>query len=442
MSVLLVGLSHRTAPVSLLERLAIAPDEVPDVLSDLLEGEHVREALILSTCNRVEVYADVTKFHGGVSDLSAVLEKRSGVALDAVPDQLYVHYEDRAVQHLFEVASGLDSMVVGESQILGQLRYALRLAQTEAAVGRTLNELGQQALRVGKRVHAETGIDRAGASLVSVGVELATASLASAGRAPLDGLSAVVVGAGSMSGLAAATLQRAGVARLDIVNRTKENADRLAASYGGTGWSLEHLTDRIDGADLVVSCTGSVGTVIGSTELGERNGKPLVLLDLALPRDVDPEVRALPGVELIDLEVLGARLESDRGPEDVDSARTIVTDEVGAFLAWQRATRVAPTVVALRSKADDLVSAELERLHGRLPELDERSRAEVEQAVRRVVDKLLHTPTVRVKQLAQTPGGDAYADALGELFGLDSAAIEAVSRAAVEVEPTELGGEA
>jgi glutamyl-tRNA reductase len=361
-----------------------------------------------------------------------VLEKRSGVSLDAVPDQLYVHYEDRAVQHLFEVAAGLDSMVVGEAQILGQLRFALRVAQAEGAVGRTLNELGQQALRVGKRVHAETGIDRAGASLVSVGIELATARFGGP-----SGLHAVVVGAGSMSGLAAATLQRSGVGRLDVVNRTKGNADRLATSYGGTGWALTDLGDRLLEADLVVSCTGSVGTVISAESLAARGDRPLALLDLALPRDIDPSVRTVPGVELIDLEVLGDRLAASRGPDDVDAAHGIVTEEVGGFLAWQRVTRVAPTVVALRSKAEDLVSAELARLDSRLPGLDEHSRVEVEQAVRRVVDKLLHTPTVRVKQLAETPGGQSYADALGELFGLDRGAIDAVSRADVEVEPLE-----
>lgn len=430
MSVLVVGLSHRTAPVALLEKLAIPAEQVAEVLADLLAGDHVAEALVLSTCNRVEVYADVSKFHGGVADVTAVLEKRSGVSLDAIPDQLYVHYEDRAVQHLFEVACGLDSMVVGEAQILGQLRAALRTAQDAGAVGRTLNELGQQALRVGKRVHTETGIDRAGASLVTVGV--ATAAERFGGP---DGLHAVVVGAGAMSGLAAATLQRLGVGTLDVVNRTRGNADRLAAAYGGTGWDLDHLRSRVAAADLVVSCTGSMGLVIDASLVGDRAGRPLALLDLALPRDVDPAVRELPGVELVDLEVLGARLEAERGPEGVDAARSIVSDEVGTFLAWQRSNRVAPTVVALRSKAEELVAAELVRLGTRLPQLDERSRAEVEATVRRVVDKLLHAPTVRVKQLAETPGGQAYADALGELFGLDPAAVDAVTRAGVELEP-------
>ena len=434
MSVLVVGLSHRTAPVSLLEKLTVTPEDLADVLADLLVGEHVSEALVLSTCNRVEVYAEVSKFHGGVADVSAVLEKRSGVGLDAVPDQVYVHYEDRAVQHLFEVASGLDSMVVGEAQILGQLRFSLRVAQAAEAVGRTLNELGQQALRVGKRVHSETGIDQAGASLVSVGVELATERFG--GPA---GLRAVVVGAGSMSSLAAATLTRAGVSRLDVVNRTKDNADRLAESYGGTGHALSELPRLIAETDLVVSCTGSIGTVLGADALTELGGRALTFLDLALPRDIDPSVRAVPGVELIDLEVLGERLAATRGPDDVDAARAIVSEEVGTFLSWQRVTRVAPTVVALRSKADELVEAELARLHGRLPELDERTRNELEQTVRRVVDKLLHTPTVRVKQLAETPGGQAYAEALGELFGLDPSAVDAVSRAAVEVEPVEDG---
>ena len=428
MSVLAVGLSHRSASVSLLERTVQSDDGVVKLLADLLAAEHVDEAFVLSTCNRLEVYADVTKFHGGVQDVTERIALRAGVALDELADHLYVHYEDRAVQHLFSVASGLDSMVVGEQQILGQLRTALQTAREEEGVGRALGPLGDAALRAGKRAHAETGIDDAGRSLVSVGLGLSGATLGD--WADVD---AVLVGAGSMSSLAGTQLRRLGVGRLTIVNRTPERAQRLATTLDAEVAGIDELADRLAEADLLVSCTGAVGIVVGVDALARRTGKPLAVLDLALPRDVDPDVRAVPGVSVVDLESLRSVLDGADVARDVEEVRRIVTDEVGAFLARQRSERVAPTVVALRARAQEVVDAELARLRSRA-ELDERTSHEVEVTVGRVVDKLLHTPTVRVKELAEEPGGDSYADALRELFALDPAATEVVTRAAVVVE--------
>jgi len=427
-SVLAVGLSHRSASVSLLERTVQSDDGVVKLLADLLAAEHVDEAFVLSTCNRLEVYADVTKFHGGVQDVTERIALRAGVALDELADHLYVHYEDRAVQHLFSVASGLDSMVVGEQQILGQLRTALQTAREEEGVGRALGPLGDAALRAGKRAHAETGIDDAGRSLVSVGLGLSGATLGD--WADVD---AVLVGAGSMSSLAGTQLRRLGVGRLTIVNRTPERAQRLATTLDAEVAGIDELADRLAEADLLVSCTGAVGIVVGVDALARRTGKPLAVLDLALPRDVDPDVRAVPGVSVVDLESLRSVLDGADVARDVEEVRRIVTDEVGAFLARQRSERVAPTVVALRARAQEVVDAELARLRSRA-ELDERTSHEVEVTVGRVVDKLLHTPTVRVKELAEEPGGDSYADALRELFALDPAATEVVTRAAVVVE--------
>lgn len=432
MSVLAVGLSHRSASVSLLERTVQSDDGVVKLLADLLATEHVDEALVLSTCNRLEVYADVTKFHGGVQDVTEQIALRSGVSLDELAGHLYVHYEDRAVQHLFSVASGLDSMVVGEQQILGQLRTALQTAREEEGVGRTLGPLADAALRAGKRAHAETGIDDAGRSLVSVGLDLAGASIDD-----WSAVEVVLVGAGSMSALAGAQLKRIGVRRLTIVNRTPERAQRLAETLGAEVATTDELGTRLGAADLLVSCTGAVGLVVGveavSAALAGRPEKPLAVLDLALPRDVDPEVRELPGVTVVDLESLRSVLDGADVARDVEQVRRIVTDEVGAFLARQRSERVAPTVVALRARAQEVVDAELARLRSRT-DLDERTAHEVEVTVARVVDKLLHTPTVRVKELAGEPGGDSYADALRELFALDPAATEVVTRAAVVVE--------
>ena len=425
MSVLVVGVSHKSAPVSLLERVTLGVAAADSLLAELRSAGPVGAAVVLSTCNRVEVYADTEGFHAGVDAISDLLARSSGVPLDDLKRHLYVHWEGQAVLHLFEVACGLDSMVVGESQILGQLRRAYATAR-DGGAGPTLHELFQKALKVGKRAHSETGIDEAGRSLVTVGLERAVEAVG-----PLAGRSVLVVGAGSMGALAGATLRRAGCGDVVVANRTLDRAARLATTLEGRGIGLDALDTAFVDADVVVSSTGATGLVV-DRELVERavekrGGRPLAILDLALPRDIDPSVRELPGVTLVDLASLQTVLAATEVGADVEAARGIVTQEVGDFLAWQRAAKIAPTVVALRSRAEELVEAELARLAGRLPDLDAAASAEVQATVRRVVDKLLHTPTVRVKELHEAPEGLSYADALRELFGLDRAAPAAVT---------------
>jgi glutamyl-tRNA reductase len=442
MSVLIVGLSHRSAPVTLLERAAVAGDALGKLLHDVYQAEPVAGAFVVSTCNRVEIYAEVDKFHAGLSGISDLLARHAGIPLSDLTPHLYVHYEDRAVQHLLAVASGLDSMVIGETQILGQVRQALALAREQGMLGRVLDDLGALALRAAKRAHAETGIDRAGANLVSVGVGLAAARLrpgsAAAGQ-PLAGLSVLVVGAGSMSSLAVATANRLGVASIVIANRTARHAERLAASVSGATATLADLPAALAAADLVISCTGADGLVITAgmarDALRQRAAgaaaRPLVLLDLALPHDVDPAVGDLPGITVLGLEALEAagHAAAAAQAEDVAAVRAIVAQEFAALVSARHAARVAPTVVALRAKAAEVVAAELNRLGGRLGSMDEHSRAEIARAMHRVADKLLHAPTVRVKELAGSPGGDSYETALRVLFDLDQQAVEAVTRA-------------
>ncbi|QIB44316.1 glutamyl-tRNA reductase [Streptomyces aureoverticillatus] len=533
MSLLVVGLSHRSAPVSVLERAALTVDAQAKLLHDTVAAEPAAESAVLATCNRIELYADVDKFHAGVAELSTLLALHSGVGLEELTPYLYVHYEDRAVHHLFSVACGLDSMVVGEGQILGQIKDSLARAQELHTAGRLLNDLFQQALRVGKRAHSETGIDRAGQSLVTFGLEQL------AGREPVHawakGKRALVIGAGSMSSLAAATLARAGVDEVVVANRTLDRAERLAAilTEGGTGAAaravpMDDVAVELTRADVAVSCTGATGLVLTAADVtaavsgrvgdvrdvrsevrdghdgsvgcadddcviapdtatatpasdtatpapdagdcpvgaqvGDENAyeqhaalvdnspavggssvrvarsvpaavvpaaraAALYLLDLAMPRDIDAAAHRLTGVRLVDIESLADASADAPMAADVDAVRTLVSDEVAAFGAAQRAAHITPTVVALRTMAADVVNGEMARLDGRLPELGAKERAEITQTVRRVVDKLLHAPTVRVKQLASEPGGAGYADALRTLFDLDPETVAAVSRA-------------
>ena len=490
MSVLVVGLSHSSAPLATLERAIVTGDALGKLTHDVFQAENVAGTFVISTCNRAEIYADVDKFHGGVAAICELLARHSGVPLAELTPHLYVHYEDRAVQHLLAVTCGLDSMVVGESQILGQVRQALQAAREQGTLGRTLAELGAHALHAGKRAHAETGIDRAGVSLVSVGLAMAASRLAAgrqgagrprtgpaaadhgpaaaadhgpaaadhrpaadrlpaAGAGSLAALSVLVVGAGSMSSLAAGTAARMGAASIVVANRSPLHAERIAATVSAataaTSADLLRLPAEIAAADLVVSCTGAPGLVITAESVRDAlearaPGRPLVLLGLALPRDVEAGAGLLPGVTVIGLEDLREAAPEGRPAaaardEYVAEVQQIVAEEFAAHASAGRAAAVAPTVVALRAKATEVVEAELARLARRLDGMDARSHREIAQSMHRVADKLLHAPTVRVKELAGSPGADSYETALRVLFDLDPDAVLAVVRAHAELVP-------
>ncbi|MFI0792588.1 glutamyl-tRNA reductase [Micromonospora rubida] len=420
MKLLVVGASYRTAPVATLEQLAVTPADLTRTLDLLVAQPYVSEAVLVSTCNRVEVYAAVSGFHGGLGDICAVLAEQAGAPASSLATHLYVHYDAVAVDHVFRVAAGLDSMVVGEAQILGQLRDAYHWATGAESAGRLLHELMQQALRVGKRAHAETGIDRAGQSVVSAALGLAAAQL----DGELAGRPALVVGAGAMGALGVASLSRLGAGPLTVTNRGADRAVRLAESYGASAAPMAELTDVLSTVDIVVAATAATEPVLTrdvvSRALADRDPDrgTLVLLDLAVPRDVEAGVAALPGVEVIDIDRMAAILADGPAATDAAAVERIVAGEVESFLTWLRGADVAPTVAALRGRAEDVVTVELRRLAQRRPDLSDDQRAEVARTVHRVVQRLLHQPTVKVRQLAAEPGGDQYAALLRELFDL------------------------
>ena len=386
MSVVVLGLSHRSAPIALLEAVALDPSRAAALAIAVKSGENVNETLVLATCNRVEVYADVVTFNGAVAEIGDALAAASGVPLTELREHLYVHYEDRAVAHVFSVASGLESMAVGEGQILGQLRMSLRSAQKRGQAGGVLSELFQQALRVGKRAHSETDIDRVSLSLVEAGLRRAADLLG-----PLADTRVLVVGAGSMSSLVATTISRLGSAELVIINRTLAKAEHLAAATGGRALPLADLEVALPQADLVISCTGGLGHVITAETIvaaaDSRTSGPRMFLDLGLPRNVAPDVADLPGEYVVGLTELDHILAADsKYTPDVKAVGDLVVAEVAEYLISRRAQEVATTVALLRSRAAEVVTAELSRLHRRLPDdLSEDARDEIRLTVHLVV---------------------------------------------------------
>lgn len=419
MTLLVVGASYRTCPLPELERLASVVADPEAVARQVLAERYVSEVMVVATCNRVELYVEAERFHSGLAAVSAALAAHSGVDVGHLAEHMYAHYDSAAVEHVFRVVTGLDSMAVGEAQIVGQVRAAYTRARSAGLVGGGMAAVVERALRVGRRARAETGLDRLGNRMVVEALDRAESSVG-----PVSGARTVVVGAGGMAGLVAATLARRDAGHVTLVNRSQERAARLAAAVDGEVAGLDALPRLLHEADLVITCTGSVRHVVAAADVeraaAARPDRPLVLVDLALPRDVEPMVAPPANVTLIDLEQLGGLLAADRSAApEVSAASAVVDAELALWRAEVEAHTVTPTVVALRSQAEAVVAAELARLRGRLGDLDPTVAAEVERTVRRVVEKVLHTPTVRVKELAGGPDGSAYAEALQTLFGLD-----------------------
>jgi len=419
-SLIVVGLNHRTAPVDLLERMTVPDEQLAKVLHDLAAREHLLEVVVLSTCNRTEVYARCTHFHPAVGDVSAFLSSYSGAELEEFADLLYTYYDEAAVAHLFSVAAGLDSMIVGEGEILGQVREAWQAAVREGTAPQ-LAGLFRHAVESGKRVRTETGIGRHPVSIPSAAVTVATEHLGS-----LEGARVLVVGAGHMGTGLASTLRSRGIEEVVIANRTFARAEEAAARVEGRPIPLNEIADTLVDVDVVLSSTASSQVLIERATIEMvmacRSGRPLLIVDVALPRDVDPGVREVNDVTLLDLDDLKeyAQRSADRRRREIGKVREILAAQIDRYRADRAGREVAPLVTSLHDLGETVRQGELTRFRAKLEQLDPDQRTVIEALTQGIVNKLLHEPTVRVKDAAGTPRGEYYADALAALFDLQS----------------------
>ncbi|HEX2039892.1 MAG TPA: glutamyl-tRNA reductase [Acidimicrobiales bacterium] len=421
MSVVVVGLNHRTVPLEVLERMTVSDAHLPKALSDLRGRDNLGEAVLLSTCMRTEAYAVADRFHGAVQDVRNFLSELSGAPPEVFADHLYSFYEDAAVSHLFKVASGLDSAVVGETEILGQVRDAWERATVEGAAGPVLGALFRHAVEVGKRVRSETAISRGTTSVSQAAVQLAARELGGS----LAGRTVLVLGAGDMGeGMAVSLAESVAGGQVLVANRTRAKAVQLAAKVGGRAVDFGSLASALAEADVLLTSTGSPSVLVDAEELAPvleaRAGRPLLIVDVAVPRDVDPAVRGMPGVTLLDMDDLRAFAAAGLAGRRREVARVqaIIAEEVERHAATSTAREVAPLIVALRARGEEVRTAELERFRTRLEGLDPQGREAVEALTKGIVAKLLHDPTVRLKDAAGSPRGDRLAEALRALFDL------------------------
>ena len=416
MSVVVIGLNHRTAPLELLERTTVDDARLPKALHDLVSRAHLSEAVVLSTCNRTEVYAVAERFHPGYQDVRDFFSELAFLAPEDFVDHLYVHHDDAAVAHLFVVASGLDSAVLGEGEILGQVREAWEAARAEGVTGATLNLLFRHAIEVGKRTRTETGISRGITSVAQAAVALVGHRLGS-----LVDRRVLLLGAGEMGEGMAVALAGAGAGEIVVANRTWANAEALAGRAGGRAVRLADVRDELVTADVLLTSTGASTIMVEHADLADamaqRDGQPLLIVDIAVPRDVDRGAGDLSGVTLLDMDDLRRFVELGVSGRQREAARAqvLVDEELDRYRALTTAREVAPLVAALRERAEAARVAEVERLAGRL---STEELAAVETATKAIVAKLLHEPTVRLKEAAGTPKGDRLADALGDLFDI------------------------
>ncbi len=419
MSLVAIGLNHRSVPLDLLERMSLGESDLPKALHALVARPHVREAVVLSTCNRTEVYVEAERFHGAYQDVRDSLAELCHLLPEEFAEYLYAHYDLDAAHHLFSVVTGLDSAVLGETEVVGQVRRAWEIAQGEGVVGAAVNGLFRRAIEVGKRARTETGISRHITSVSQAAVAMAAERLGG-----LSGRSVLVLGAGEMGEGMAVSLAGAGVGEIVVVNRTHATGADLAARIGGRAAPLTALASELVATDLLLTSTGASSMIVESADIAEvmtaRPERPLLIVDIAVPRDVDPSAAEIPGVTLLDMSDLTAFAEAGvrERRREVDAVNRIIEEEIGRYLAERSARELAPLISALHERGEALRVAELERHRSRLADLSPDALAAVEAATRGIVAKLLHAPTVRVKQASGSERGDHLAAGLRELFDL------------------------
>lgn len=428
---LVLGISHASAPLDLLERLAGTDRPAEDLVSDVTSVDGIDAAVVVSTCNRLEIYAETRGGPTGFGDaaepagageltgLGKLFAEHTGVDHDEIAPHLYSHHADGAVRHLFAVASGLESVVVGEDQILGQVKLGLERSQRLDRTGRVLAKAVQTALRVGKRARNETGLNEAGRSLATAGLGFFERRVGS-----LHGKTALVIGAGAFAGVVVAALRRSGLDRVHVANRTPEKAQRLAETTGGVGYDLTDLPRLLTEVDVVVGATAATGHLVSARDVEEalaaRDGRELFLLDLSLPHNIAPGAAEIPGVTFVDLRRIAEEGQEDEiSAASVQAAHELIDAEVEQFRTGLRLAGAKPVLTALRTAATEAADVELNRLARRLDGIDGIDgtvRREIDRSVRRIVDKALHQPTVLVRELAADPDGARHIAAFTRLF--------------------------
>lgn len=419
MSIVAIGCNHRSTPLSILEQLTVPAEQLPKALSELKSARNLSEVVILSTCNRIEIYALAERYHGGYQDIREFLAMHSGLPPEVVADQMYAHHDEEAVRHLFSVAAGLDSAVLGEHEILGQVRTAWEHARDEGTIGSILGPLFRHALETGKRARTETAIARGIAS-----VSQAAVAMAGDHTDGIVGRSVLVLGAGEMGEGIVKNLAKAGAAEVLIANRTWERAEKLADACGGRAVPLADLAEALAKVDLMVTTTGAQELILEASDIDvlveRRSNGSLVIVDVAVPRDVDPAVRDIPGVTLLDMDDIGAFVDEQcvGRTRAVSNVTSIVDHEVERYESITSAREVAPLVSDLRRKAEDVRQQEMRRYSAKLANLEPKEREAVESITKGMVNKFLHEPTIRLKDAAGHARGERLADSLRDLFDL------------------------
>src|SRR4051812_18633144 len=421
-TLLAIGVSHKTAPLAVREKLALPEGRSASVLREIVRHPEIHEAVAISTCNRTEMYLVTGDSVDAESAALSSMARHAGIPPTELVEAIYSLRDEDAARHLFEVTAGLDSMIVGEAEVQGQVKRAYELALVEGVTGPVTNRLFRDALAAGKRARTETGISRSQTSVSGVAVELARSTLGDLGTR-----TALVISAGENGELTARALHERGVQTVFVANRRYDRAIGLAQRFGGTAVRFDELAEQLATTDIVVSSTSSPHQIVGREELAlvmdQRDGRPLLMIDIAVPRDIDPAVRDLPGATLYDMDDLQRQVSRNLSVREAESsrARVLVEEEAQRYENWLATLEVVPTITALRARGNEIVEQVLRENDTRWESLSEADRERLAVMARAIVSRLLHEPTVRLKGITEGDSGYAYLQAVRELFGIDAA---------------------